>query len=81
MYARLHVYSDMDEPKMIQYWSHELGIPRSKFRKSYVKKTKLADVTYQKGGHGHGTCNVSFGNREINDYVLEGIRYLRDSIK
>ncbi len=77
--VRLHLYSDMSIKNETNYWSKELNIPLRQFRKPYIKKTSMNRV-YFKGGYGHGTCNVLFGSRELNDYVIIGIKYLRDTI-
>ena len=74
---RLHLYSDMDIDKYTRFWARELGIPTKQFRRPYIKKSDLEYVQY-KGGHGHGTCNVIFGNQPINDYIMMSIKYIRE---
>lgn len=74
--ARLHLYKDMDEKREIAFWSKKLRLKSSQFRKSYIKDTKHKNIHYQKGGFGHGTCNIIYGERKLNDYILEGIQYL-----
>jgi len=76
--ARLHLYTDMDKDRETRYWAKEIRLAPSQFRKPYIKKTKLSGVRYSKGGHGHGTCNIIFGNRDLNDYVIMGIKYLQE---
>src|SRR3989344_6226469 len=63
---RLQLYTDMDIRKQTLFWSRELRLPLSCFRKPYIKKSKLERIKY-KGGFGQGTCNVIFGNRDVND--------------
>jgi len=75
--VRLHIYSDMDIKKETKYWSKELGISSRNFRSPYIKKTEIGRLTY-KGGFGHGTCNILVHNRDINDYVVMGIQYIRE---
>lgn len=70
MYIRLHLYIDMDEIKEIDYWSKELKIPKKHFRKSYIKKSKLSDLTYI--SRGHGTCNIIMPGRDISEFIVEG---------
>lgn len=73
----LHLYSDMNIEKEMQFWSDYLRIPIGQFRKPYIKKTKLADLTY-KVSFGHGTCSVLYLNKDLYLYVMSGIKYLRD---
>jgi len=78
---RLHLYSDMNAVREEIYWSRELGISRKQFRKPYIKNSQLSDVRHSKGGFGHGTCNVIYGNREFNDFVLQGVKYLQNIVR
>ncbi len=70
MYIRLHLYIDMDEQVEINYWSKELQVSKSHFRKSYIKKSKLSELTYI--SRGHGTCNIIMPGRDIAEYIVEG---------
>lgn len=72
MYIRLHLYSDMSEIDEIKYWSKQLCVSNKHFRKSYIKKSKIADLTYV--SRGHGTCNVIVPGRDISEYVLQGLQ-------
>jgi hypothetical protein len=71
MYFRLHLYSDMNEEDEIRYWSTELKVPKQAFKKSYIKKSKLSELTYVT--RGHGTCNANFPGRDISEYVFQGL--------
>jgi len=71
----LHLYSDMNIKKQVKYWSDFLCINECQFRKPYIKNTKLTDITYR-NGFGQGTCSVIYDNRDVSEYVLQGIRYL-----
>lgn len=73
----LHLYSDMNINKQVKYWSKFLSINICQFRKPYIKKTKLTDITYR-NGFGQGTCSVIYDNRDVSEYVLQGIRYLEN---
>ncbi len=59
------------------YWSKELGIPLGQFRKPYIKDSSLAGLTY-KTGHGHGTCNLRFGNVAQWEYITMALKRLRE---
>src|SRR3989344_5710719 len=61
---KLHLYSDMNIKRSLDFWSKELNIPISQFRKPYIKKTQLKSITY-KNGFGKGTCCVMFDNRDL----------------
>ena len=75
----LQLYSDMDIDKEISFWVKELQVLRSQFRRPYVKKSRLSDITY-KTGFGHGTCSVIIQNRDISEYVLMGVKRLGDTM-
>ncbi len=77
--AKIHIYSDMDAGKQIDFWSRKLGLKKSQFYKPYVKKSKFSSITY-KNGFGQGTCCVTASGREIADLVLMGIKYISTSI-
>lgn len=72
--AKLHVYKDMDQEKVISFWKRTLGLKSSNFIKPYVKNSRLTDLTY-KNGFGHGTCNIVYDNTEMTRYVLMGMKY------
>lgn len=73
---RLHLYSDMDQEKEISFWSKFLKIPKNQFRKPMIKQSLKSRISY-KGRHGHGTCQIIYGNKDLNDHLKAGIEYLR----
>ena len=75
--ANLHLYKDMNEEKEINFWSRTIGLPKNQFRRPYIKKSNISDITY-KNGFGHGTCTVRYENVEFNRYVIMGIKYIKD---
>ena len=75
--VRLHLYADMDIEKETNFWSSEIGIPVSQFRKPYVKKSTLTGLTY-KNGYGHGTCNVRFENIAMWEYITMALKYVEE---
>jgi len=75
---RLQVYGDMNPVDEIMWWSKELRVPRTRFKKPYIKGSLQCNITYR-SGYGHGTCNVLVHDRDLNDYVLMGIQYLQDT--
>lgn len=78
--AKLHVYSDQDDRLLKKYWSEVTGIPLINFNKSYLKQTSVIDKTY-KGMFGHGTCVLAYHDRDVHEYVMQGIAYLRTKYK
>ncbi len=71
------LYSDMDIEKEMLFWSSTLGLPLSQFYKPRIKKSKISSITY-KNGFGHGTCLIRYGNKQLWDFILMGIRRLED---
>lgn len=74
---KLHLYSDMSIKQSLDFWSKELKIPISQFRKSYIKKTWSKSITY-KNGFGKGTCCVTFDNRDLWEYIIMGMKYISE---
>lgn len=77
---KLHTYEDQNEAELKQFWSRVTGIPVVNFYKTYFKKARSDGKTY-KGMFPYGTCVVIYSNRDTYEYVLEGIRCLRDRYK
>jgi hypothetical protein len=75
---KLHLYSDMDVKKSTDFWSKELNIPATQFRKPYIKKTDLQSISY-KSGFGKGTCCVMFGSRDLWEYITMALEYISQS--
>src|SRR3989344_489298 len=75
--AKLQLYKDMNVKILTKYWSKKLRLPKDAFNKPYIKNSNLSGLTY-KNGFGHGTCMVWIANRELNDYILMGIKRLQD---
>lgn len=74
--ARLHLYSDMDIERETKYWCNTLKLKKVQFRKPYIKKTELANVLYT-NKYRHGTCNIIFDNRDMNEYTLMALDELK----
>lgn len=77
MRVKLHVYSDQNVAERIAFWSDATGLSSAQFYKPYVKNSLLSNMTY-KGMFGNGTCTVLYHNRDVYEYVMAGIQYLRD---
>jgi hypothetical protein len=72
----LHIYSDMNQEKEIGFWSEVLNIRESQFSKVTIKESLKKDISYKRG-HGHGTCQIIYGNRLLNDRIRAAIEQLR----
>ena len=77
---KLHLYTDQNEADLKKFWSKVTGIPEINYYKSYSKLSSSKSKTY-KGMFSFGTCSVMYHERDTYEYVLEGIRYLRDKYK
>ena len=75
--VQLHLYSDMDIEKQINFWSKELSIPRAQFRKPHIKKIKYKSVLY-KGQFGQGTCTVLYEDVELYYATVMSLKYIQD---
>lgn len=71
----LHLYADMEQGRFIEFWSKTLGLPKSCFRKPYIKKSNLVDLTY-KNGFGYGTCMIKYGSQELKNRIMMSLKYL-----
>lgn len=74
---KLHIYKDMNPSTSVQYWSEQLYIPPKQFNKPTIKHSNLCDITY-KNGFGHGTCHVQVFSRDLKEYILMGLKYIRE---
>ena len=74
----LHLYNDMDINKEIEFWSRRLNIPKSQFKKPYIKRSSIKSINY-KGMFGHGTCNVRIYDARLSEKILMGIKAISDS--
>ena len=79
LYIILHLYKDMNIKDSIDFWSKEIDIKIEQFKKPYIKDSKITGLTY-KSGFGKGTCTVRLNDKKEMDYVLLGLKYLRNII-
>lgn len=77
MHVLLHLYKDMNVEREIQFWAKELKLSRNLFHRPWIKHSNLTDITY-KSGFGHGTCHVRVYSRELYDYVMMGLKFIRE---
>ena len=74
--VHVHLYADMDVASELKYWSKTLELPLTAFRKPYIKSSNRIGLSY-KQKFTHGTCNVMYDNRDISEYVLMALDYIR----
>lgn len=72
----LHLYADMDIKTELRYWSKALNLPLISFTKPYIKTSNRSELSY-KQKFTHGTCNVLHHNRDVSEYVLMALDYIR----
>jgi predicted transcriptional regulator len=77
--VHLHLYSDMDIQKELDFWSKTLNVPLSAFRKPYIKSSKRAEISYVQK-FTHGTCNVIYLNQPLHEYILASIEHFRSGV-
>lgn len=71
----LKIYKDMDIKSAVLFWQKEIKVDQSQFS-VYIKKTNQSDITY-KAGYGHGTCTLRYGSRDIHEYIMQSLGYLK----
>lgn len=77
MRIKIHMYSDQKESEVLNFWIKNTSLAKNQFYKTYIKKSHRDKKTY-KGTFGHGTCSVLYHDRDIYEYVMSGIQYLRE---
>ena len=75
--VHVHLYTDMNVKVELRYWSKALGLPLSSFRRPYIKTSNRSGLSYPQR-FTHGTCNLIYGNRDISEYVLMALDYIRN---
>lgn len=74
--VKLHLYTDMDIHNMTQYWSDQLKIPVSQFKKPYIKVSMFGNLTQK--GFGYGTCDLSVCGTKKKDLIIMGMQVVAD---
>ncbi len=77
--ARLHIYSDMQVDKQIQFWADELDLPTSTFRNTYIKQSDSNKRRNYKGRFGFGTCAVWIHSRDLYEKIMMTIDVLKSA--
>jgi transposase-like protein len=72
--VRLHLYTDMDIKRETAFWINQTKLKEDQFKKPYIKRSLTSSLSYR--GFGHGTCNVIVDERDISEYVLQGLKYI-----
>ena len=75
----LHLYSDMDIDREIEFWSTLLKIGRPQFIRPYIKESKMSTRTHR--GYSHGTCGLSVADIRLKERVLMSMKALSDHFK
>lgn len=72
----LHLYSDMELKKEINYWSKNLNMPIDNFDNPYIKKSKKSDIDQK--GYGHGTCGLRVSDTIMKDKIMMSLKVISD---
>lgn len=72
----LHLYSDMDTQKELNFWSKELNMSLNYFAKPYIKKSMKSGLTQK--GFGHGTCGLRINNTVLKERILMAIKAMAE---
>lgn len=72
----VHLYSDMDIERELDFWSRGLKIPRQQFNNPYIKRNKRVGIDHK--GFGHGTCALTVNNVRLKERVMMGLRAVAD---
>ena len=73
----IHLYKDMNIEKELSFWSKITKLPRTNFRKPYVKKATTKKINHW--SHGHGTCNISVGDVKLKHRIMASIRIILEN--
>lgn len=77
--VRFHYYSDMDIELENKYWQDILDLPISQFRNPYIKHSLRSQIR-EKGGFGHGTCDLMVYDTALKENILMGIKVIADNV-
>lgn len=77
IFVMLHLYRDMNIKLETGYWSKEIGIKLSQFKRPYIKDSFRSDIDQK--GFGHGTCGLWAFKTEIKQNILTAIEVISDS--
>jgi len=73
--VRLHTYTDMNLVHIKQFWVDVTKIPLAQFHMPQIKQSNGEKIHYR--GYGHGTCTIIVDDRDVSEYVLQGLVYLK----
>jgi predicted transcriptional regulator len=75
--VQLHLYSDMNIDKEINFWVETLKIDKKQFIRPYIKDSLHSGINH-KGDFGHGTCNLGVSDARLFEKVLMGLKSISD---
>jgi len=78
--AQLHLYENMDIDKEEKFWENELGLPKTQFYKSAIRKLQKKSFSY-KESYRHGTCSIYVLGVEKKREVMMAIQAFLDCYK
>ncbi|PIT87668.1 MAG: hypothetical protein COU31_01820 [Candidatus Magasanikbacteria bacterium CG10_big_fil_rev_8_21_14_0_10_40_10] len=76
--VQMHLYKDMNIQEEIVFWSKKIKIPEKQFTKPYIKSSYNKDIKHNKGGFGHGTCNIRIGNARLTEKIMMSLKAISE---
>lgn len=70
---QLHLYESMNIKKEEEYWCAGTGLTRGQLYKTQVRKLTKNSFTYS-STNGHGTCQVSYSNRDKKMRIIQSVK-------
>ena len=72
----VHLYSDMEVEKELNFWSEGIGIDRNQFSRPYIKESKKTGLSQR--GFGHGTCTLITHNTVVKENLFMSLEAISD---
>jgi len=74
----LHLYENMDIAKEEKFWQDKLGLPRSQFYKTQIRKLRAGSFSYSESFR-HGTCSLLVSGTERKTKLMMSMKAFLDS--
>ncbi|MEK7616417.1 MAG: helix-turn-helix domain-containing protein [Patescibacteria group bacterium] len=74
MRVAIHLYSNMEIEREKLFWSKVTDLPIAQFHTPYIKRSRANRITHI--SHGHGTCNIIYGNVHLKQRIMAGIKVI-----
>jgi len=71
----IQIFNDINEKKVLDFWSKKLSIPKEKFYK--VIYTKSRGIGTYKNKIEYGVATIYFGNKKLRDHLMNQIEKVK----